>query len=450
MALPPGPSSSALSQTWQWLRHPYEFLDECARRYGDTFHCHILGFGHVAAFTSPECIKEIYAGSSETFAGGKANAVLRPFVGANSVLVLDGEPHHRQRKLLMPALHGERMHAYGQAMLDLASESLDSWPLDAPFALHARMQDVTLRIILRTIFGVAPGTTFDHIIRVTKEAVEIASNPLLLFHFMQLDLGRRSPWGRFLYLQRQIDDVLRAEVDQRRSDGPDRRRNDVFAMLIEARDDNGAPMTFQELRDELVTMLVAGHETTATALAWSLSYLLRDPELCAQLRSELGTATEGGRLVPERVAKLELLDATVREALRIRPVAPMVGRILQHPIKLGGYDIPAGWAVAPVIYLAHRRSPAFPEPERFDPRRFLRGRPTPNEWLPFGGGIRRCIGAAFASYEMKMVLATVLSRAELQLRPGYEARAVRRGVTLAPLDGVPVTLSARRPARLQA
>lgn len=450
MALPPGPSSNTLIQTWRWLRRPYEYLDECARLYGDTFQLHIFGFGRVAVFTNPDCIKEIYAGSSETFSGGKANEVLRPFVGSGSMLVLDDEPHRRQRKLMMPALHGERMHASGQAMLELANESLDSWPLDAPFAIHPQMQEVTLRIIMRTIFGLAPGATFDRIIEITKEAIHTASNPLLLFPFMQLDLGLHSPWGKFLHLRRQIDEVLRVEIDQRRSDDSGKRRSDVFAMLLEARDDNGAPMTFQELCDELLTMLVAGHETTATALAWSLCYLLRDPELCAQLRSELATATEGGKLIPERVTKLELLDATVREALRIRPVSPMVGRVLLHPIKLGGYDIPSGWSVAPCIYLAHRRSPAFPEPDRFEPQRFLRGRPSPNEWLPFGGGNRRCIGAAFASYEMKMMLAVVLTRATLQLRPGYEPNPVRRGVLMAPSEGVPVVMTARRPAQPKA
>jgi cytochrome P450 len=446
MATPPGPSSPTLIQTYHWLRRPYEFLDECAARYGEVFKFQIMGFGTAVVFTNPDCIKEIFAGSSDVFLGGESNRVLRPFVGEHSLLVLDGAPHHRQRKLLMPAFHGERMHAYGRAMLDLADDSIDSWPTHQPFPIHPRMQAVTLRVILRTIFGIGEGSLFERIVELTREAVEIASNPLLLFPFLQIERGGLGPWARFKRLSNEIDDILRAEIDRRKSEPPSTRRTDVLSALMEARDDQGQAMTFQELRDELVTMLVAGHETTATALAWTLTSLLRDPALCRRLREELAIATESGRLVPERVAKLELLDATVREGLRIRPVAPMVGRVLKQPIQLGGFDIPAGWVVAPGIYLAHRRTAVFPDPDRFDPERFLRARPSSTEWLPFGGGVRRCIGAAFASYEMKMVLAAILARATLRLKPGYTPKTVRRGVTMAPSEGTPVILSERKPA----
>lgn len=443
MALPPGPSLPTLVQTWHWLRRPYEFFDECAARYGEIFQIRLAGFGSAAVVTTPECIKEIFAAGPDTLQAGQSNAILRPFVGEHSILVLDGPEHHRQRKLLMPAFHGERMQAYGQAMVDEANASIDTWPLQQTFSIQRHMQAITLRIILRTIFGVSQGAQFERMCAITRTAVEIASNPLLLFPAMQRDLGAWSPWGKFMRLTAAVDDILRAEIDHRRRNAGSPRA-DVLSMLLEARDDHGAPMTFPELRDELVTMLVAGHETTATALSWTLCWLLRDPALCARLAAEVATATESGRLLPERVAKLELLDATVREGLRIRPVAPLVGRLATRPLQLGGYDIPSGWVVTAAIYLAHRRQPTFPAPDRFDPQRFITARPGPTEWLPFGGGNRRCIGAAFATYEMKMVLASILLRTTMELEPGYEPRSVRRGVTIAPAQGVPLIVRERR------
>jgi len=260
---------------------------------------------------------------------------------------------------------------------------------------------------------------------------------------MQRELGGYSPWGRFMQMSRQVDEILREEVAQRRKSSDADTRADVLTMLMKARDDHGQEMSFQELRDELVTMLVAGHETTATALGWTMVGLLQDSALCQKLRDELAGACENGRLVPEKIAKLELLDATVREGLRLHPIAPVVGRLLAKPIQLGGFDIPAGWVVAPSVYLAHHRASVFQNPERFEPERFLQSRPSPSDWLPFGGGVRRCPGAAFATYEMKLVLSSILWRTQLRLKPGYVAKPTRRGVTLAPSEKVPVIMDQR-------
>ncbi len=418
-------------------------MAECAARFGDIFRIQISGYGTAAIVSSPELIKEIFAGSADVFLGGKSNEMVRPFVGSNSVLVLDGPEHQRQRKLLMPALHGERMHAYGQAMLELTNAAIDSWPLHQNFALHTQMQVITLRVILRTIFGVAAGPQFERLFVLLHEGVELASNPLLLFPIMQRELGGYSPWGRFMHMSRQVDEILREEVAQRRKSSDADARADVLTMLMKARDEHGQEMSFQELRDELVTMLVAGHETTATALGWTMVGLLQDSALCQKLRDELAGACENGHLVPEKIAKLELLDATVREGLRLHPIAPVVGRLLAKPIQLGGFDIPAGWVVAPSVYLAHHRASVFQNPERFEPERFLQSRPSPSDWLPFGGGVRRCPGAAFATYEMKLVLASILWRTQLRLKPGYVAKPTRRGVTLAPSEKVPVIMDQR-------
>jgi cytochrome P450 len=431
-------------QTWQWLRSPYAFLADCAARYGDTFQMTLSGFGTAVIVSNPDDIKEVFAASPDVLLGGKSNEVLRPFVGSFSLLVLDGPEHQRQRKLLMPSFHGERMQAYGQTMLELADAAIDAWPLDKTLPLHPEMQAITLRVILRTIFGVAEGERLQRMYEEIRRGVEVASNPLLLFPIMQRDLGPLSPWGKFVRMSNTVDEMLRQEIDERRQRGETGKRTDILSMLLEARDESGEPMTFQELRDELVTMLVAGHETTATALGWTICSLAEDPDLWARLRKEIATAVEGDRLVADRVAKLELLDATVREGLRLWPVAPMMGRVAQKPLTVAGYDIPAGWVVAPAIYLAHRRPATYAEPERFRPERFLQNKYSPGEWLPFGGGNRRCIGAAFATYEMKMVLAAMVARTGLRLAPGYVPRPQRRGVTLAPSQGVPVRLHERR------
>lgn len=454
MSLPPEVSSNALIQTWRWTRSPYQFLADCAARYGEVFTIRLAGFGIAVVVANPDLIKEIFATSPDLLLGGKSNQILRPFVGNHSVLVLDGEEHQRQRKLLMPSFHGERMQAYGRTMLELADSAIDSWPLEQTFRLHPEMQAVTLRVILRTIFGVEEGERLRRLYELARHGVEVASNPILLFPLMQRDLGAWSPWGKFLRMVAELDDILRAEVaDRQQAEAAARpgapERVDILSMLLKVRDEQGQPMTFAELRDELVTMLVAGHETTATALGWMMCCMLKDPALWSRLRDEVLTALDPdqGELMPERVAKLELLDATVREGLRLYPVAPMVGRVVAEPLKLGGYDIPAGWLVAPAVYLAHRRASVFPDPERFNPERFLKTKPSPGEWLPFGGGVRRCIGAAFATYEMKMVLAALVARTTMRLEAGYTPRPIRRGVTMAPSDGVPVRLSERR--RLQ-
>ena len=437
-----------------------EFLRDCAAKYGDLFRFEMVGFGTALVVANPDLIRDIFLGSPDQFLGGQSNSMLRPFVGDHSLLVLDGEPHARQRKLLAPAFHGERMLAYGQTMLDLGQAAVDQFPLSRPFPLHPQMQAITLRVILRTIFGIggsSAGSTqtasdsnaqFDRLFKLTQTGVELASNPFLIFPILQHELFGLSPWGRFMRIVREMDDLLRQEVDRRRSTGEAEGRSDILSLMMQARDEQGQGMSFQELRDELVTMLVAGHETTANGLGWTVALLLQHPEALTALQSELATAcTPSGALDPAKVAKLELLDATIRESLRLRPIAPMVARMLAKPMQLGGYDIPAGWVVAPAIALIHQRATTYRDPERFDPQRFLREKLPANEWLPFGGGNRRCIGAAFATYEMKMVLAALFSRTRMRLAPGYTPRTIRRGVVLTASEGVPVILDERRPVQ---
>ena len=442
--LPPGPTAPSVVTLYRWLDHPYEFLEDCRDRYGDTFTLHFAGLPKLAMYSRPEDVKDIFADDGDLLHAGEFNLSLRAFLGDHSVLMLDGAEHMRHRKLLLPPFHGERMQAYGQTMLDIADASIDEWPLYAPFALHARMQAITLQVILRTVFGLDVASRLEQFDDALTRVLDLATWPPLLIPAMQTDLGRFSPWGRYLRRRSIADGMLLSEIRQRRVEGA-RGRRDVLSLLLEARDEQGRPMTDEELQGELITLLIAGHETSATALAWTFRWLLAKPELTARVQDELAGAEAQGPLTAERVAKLELLDAVARESLRLQPVVPLVGRILKRPSRVGGFDLPAGMGVVCSIYLAQRRASIYPNPGEFDPDRFLGKKFSPNEFFPFGGGVRRCIGMAFALYEMKMVLARVLARTTLALASTRPVRVVRRNITMTPSEGLRVRLVERRP-----
>jgi cytochrome P450 len=429
--------------TWQWLRRPFSFLDECAARYGDTFTIHFVGLPPLVCHASPEDVKEIFADDGSLLHAGQFNLSLRAFLGEHSVLMLDGKEHLRHRRLLLPPFHGERMQAYGQAMLDVTDDSIDSWPLQEPFALHGPMQGITLQVILRTVFGIEGTARLAKFSRLLTELLDIGSWAPLLLPFMQVDLGRLSPWGRYVRKRDECDAIVNEEIRERRAQGS-RGRSDILSLLLEARDEEGRPMSDEELHDELGTLLVAGHETTATALAWAFRWILASPSIEARLRAEIAAAESAGPLTPERINKLELVDAVAREALRLQPIVPIVGRILDRPAKVGAWELPAGIGVVCSIYLAQRRPSVYPDPAKFDPDRFVGKKFSPNEFFPFGGGVRRCIGMAFALYEMKMVIARVLSRATLSLAARGPIHVVRRSITLTPSEGLPVRLESRR------
>ncbi len=441
MPLPPGPQSPNWLQLAIWLRKPFWYLERLRRDYGDTFTLRFPFFGarSLVVYSNPEHVKEVFADDGEAMHAGKANIVLEPFVGANSLLILDGAPHKRQRKLIMPPLHGERMHAYGRQMLDITDGDIDGWPVGKPFSLQPHTQSITMDVILRTVFGIAEGERFQRLRRLMNEGLRLVSWSPMMFPIMQKDLGRWSPWGKYLHVANQVDAILIEEIHNARATDVSG-RTDILSLLVQARDDQGEAMTDAELRDELVTLLLAGHETTATGLAWAMRWIHETPGLRERLLTELRPAIDGDRLVPERVAKLELLDATVREALRLQPVVPMVGRVMQKNTRVGGWEIPKGHAALVSIYLVHRRPDLYPEPDRFRPDRFLGWKPAAHEWIPFGGGVRRCVGAAFAMYEMKIVLAAMLTRATMRLAPTQPITEIRRHITLAPSEGLRVVV----------
>jgi unspecific monooxygenase len=430
-------------QTLGYTYWPLSLFDRCARRYGDPFTLRLPGFGDFVMLSGPELIKQVFTGDAEQLPAGVANGIIEPVVGRHSVLLLDGKEHLRQRRLLLPPLHGERMQAYAGLMARIASEAIDRMPLGSRFSLHPHMQSITLQVILRAVFGLEEGAQMDALAELLVEFLT-PPPPLLIFvppMFLRYADVPLSPYRTFLRRRDKVDRALRAIIRERQATGGGH-HGDILSLLLQARDEDGRAMTEDELRDELVTMLVAGHETTATALSWAFGFLLDAPEVEARLRAELDG--DGGPIDAAALVASDYLDAVVKEALRLRPIVPDVVRRVERPIVVAGYEIPAGAFLTPCMHLAHRNPATWPEPDRFLPERFLGAKIDPYTWFPFGGGIRRCLGMAFALYEMKVVLGVTVRRARLRLATETPLRVARRGITLAPAGGTRVVLEERR------
>jgi len=410
---------------YQWIARPIPFLTSVSRRYGDFFTLRFV-FGPIVFIADPQTIKQVFRGDPDTFHAGEANATpLEPLMGRNSVLLLDGPEHMRQRKLMLPSFHGERMQGYGPLMREIAEREIARWPVGQPFGLRPRTQAITLEVIMRTVFGIRDAERLRRLGERLAAMLDIGMHSRALAAIaippVRRTIGRRI-WSRFLRLRAAADAEIYDEIARRRGAADIAERDDVLSILLQAHDEDGRPMTDEELRDELMTLLVAGHETTATSLAWAFDLLLRHPAELERLQAEI--EAENGT---------EYLDAVIKETLRIRPVVPGVVRVLKAPVELNGFELPAGARVAPNIYLTHRRPDVYPEPERFRPERFL-GDDAPDtySWIPFGGGIRRCLGASFAMYEMQIVIPAILRAVRLRAAAAEPERIRRRAVTFVP------------------
>lgn len=432
MSLPDGPRTPRLLQLLHWIARPLNFLETHAQRYGDTFTVHWSGFRPVVMLSNPQAIQELFTQNPRHFESASGNAILQPIVGANSLLLLEGDRHERDRRMLMPPFHGERMRAYGQTICEITQQVLRQQATGQPFAVRPVMQDITLRVILEAVFGLSQGERFEQLRPLLAELLELVGSPLssslLFFRFMQRDLGAWSPWGRFRQRQQQIDALIYAEIAERRQHfEPD--RQDILTLMLLAQDAAGQGMTDAELRDELLTLLFAGHETTASALAWAFYWIHHQPQIQAKLLAELATPNPD----PIELARLPYLNAVCQETLRIYPVAMLTfARVARVPVKIMEQTFEAGTVLVPCIYLVHHRPDLYPEPDQFKPERFLERHFSPYEFLPFGGSNRRCLGMAFALFEMKLVLATTLQHFQVQLAPSGPVRPMRRGVTLVP------------------
>lgn len=422
-ALPPGPRAPALVQAARFARDPIGYSLATHRRYGEPVTIQSPGFGASVVFSSPALVREVVTGAPGVFHAGLSNAPLRPALGPWSLLVLDRQPHLDQRRLLLPPFHGERLRAYGELIVELAEREVAGWPLGTPFRLADRMQRLTLDVIVAVVFGIRDGARVEDLRRLLPPFMESARRLVFWGAVVDRDLGPIRPRATFVARRDAVDAVLYAEIAERRGATDLGDRSDILSTLVAARHEDGTPMSDAEIRDELMTLVAAGHETTATALTWAMDLLLRHPGVLARVAADDGDDPA-------------YVDAVCQEVLRIRPVVPLVGRIVTEPVAIGPHELPAGTGLVASITLTHHREDVFPQPSAFRPERFLGDAEVPSYgWLPFGGGVRRCIGASFAQFELATIL-RVLARAPVRLAVRAPEPVRATGVTLVPGRGV--------------
>jgi cytochrome P450 len=414
-SLPDGPRAPRALQTARWIARPAAFMEESQRRHGDMFTLRIANEGTWVFVSHPDAVKQVFTGDPRLLHAGEANVVLLPVLGSHSVLLLDEDAHMAQRKLMLPPFHGERMRGYEETMADAAVRQLERWPVGEPIETLPTMQAITLDVIMRTVFGVRETSRVERLGEVLQRGLSWLANPRRMVPLAVL--GPRRVAELFV-------GHLAADLAE---------RDDILSLLLQARHDDGSEMTDKELRDELMTLLVAGHETSATALAWALEALTHHPQALARLRDEIDAGEE------------VYLDAVVKEVLRLRPVLALVLRRLIEPMEIGGRLLPAGVTVAPCIYLLHRRPDVYDNPRAFRPERFLEQPAGTYTWIPFGGGVRRCLGASFAQLEMKVVLRELVARLDVRAARPTPERRVRRAIVFAPERGGEIVVTSARP-----
>jgi cytochrome P450 len=471
--LPPGPRAPAIVQTLAWALAPTWMMDRCAQRLGGTFTITFAPSGlKLVLVSGPEAVKAVFTAPPEVAPSAAGSSPVAPVMGPHSVIVLIGPEHMRQRKLLLPPFHGERMREYEDVIVQATRRDMASWPIGRPMRLQERTRAITLEVILRAVFGVE-AERMDAL----RTAIRELLAPLHPLTVVLVSLRRPSlerPTGAIGRALDRLDAVIYEELERRREQTDLAERTDILSLLMQARDEDGRPMSDQELRDELVTLLLAGHETTSTSVAWAVERLVRHPEklrrLVAEIDAEAGDGGAGDGSAGDRTGDANgrsreaggrsadlhgpsgeggaYMTAVVNETLRVRPVVPIVVRMLQREMRVGAHTLPPGTRVAPCIYLTNRDPHVYAEPLQFRPERFLANPPETFSWIPFGGGIRRCIGAAFAQMEMGLILRTVLS--ELDPKVPKHSRGWRRGewirrrpITLVPAAGARVVWERR-------
>ena len=424
--LPPGPPWPSLLQTIGWWNRPLAFHEECRRRYGERYTVRLLGSPPFVMHADPEHIRAIFTAPPDVLHPGEGARILEPVVGTCSVILLDESAHLSQRRLMLPAFHGERMQQLSDLVADVTEREVAGWATGRELALHPRLQALTLEVILRAVFGLDPGRRLDGLRSALTRILDYATRPMTLVPYLQKELGGRSRWAKFLALRSETDALVYDLIDERR--GSEDERDDVLSMLLAARHEDGSPMSDKELRDELMTLLVAGHETTASSLAFGMSMLARHPRVVDELRAEDD----------------DYLAAAIQEILRARPVLPNAApRLVKAPVEIGGWRYQRGVCLLANTYLVHHDPRIYAEPYSFRPERFLEQPPGTYTWIPFGGGRRRCLGASFALLEMKTVLREVLRRYDLE--PGVDGVEIsrRRSITISPRMGASTVLRAR-------
>lgn len=412
------------------LRYWPRFVSACRRRYGDVFTLRVAAMGTMVYLADPADIKVVFAGDPTIFHAGEANSVLSSLLGDSSVLVIDEDEHHERRRQMLPSFHRDAVSRQIEIMTEIAAANVAGWPVGTTFPAAPKMAEITLEVILRTVIGASDPARLAALRSVMPRLLSVG--PWETLALASPDLQRRRPWRGLRRNVEEADRLLYAEIADRRADPDVATRTDVLAMLVRSADEAGNSMTDRELRDQLMTLLVAGHETTATALSWALERLTRHPAV-------LDRAVQAARTGDD-----EYLDAVAKETLRIRPVVFDVGRVLKQPVEFAGHRLPAGVMVAPGIGLVHERDDVYADADRFDPDRMLGVMLGPTTWFPFGGGNRRCLGATFAMVELRIVLREILCRVELFATTAAGERQRVKHVTLVPHRGARICVRAVR------
>ncbi|WGV25063.1 cytochrome P450 [Halotia branconii] len=421
---------------------PLEFLERCAKNYGELFFTNSFGSLETLVVSHPQDLQKLFNPTNKILnAPGAANEIFKPQLGENSLIVQDGERHQKQRKLIMPPFHGEQMVNYGQQICEITQQVIQHLNPGETFIARHLSEEITMTIILKVVFGIDEGLKFEKLKNLMTTWLGLTSSPLsasiLLLPSLQKDLGVWSPWGKYLRLRQQIDQILMTEILERRQQVQSS-RFDILSLLIEARYENGETMSNDELRDNLLTLLNAGHETTATAIAWALYWIHQQPKVYQKLLHELQNLNTPD---PIKIAQLPYLTAICQETLRIYPVVLFTfPRITLRSVNLRGYEVASGTYVTPCIYLTHRREDLYPQPDKFQPERFINRKYSSYEFWPFGGGSRQCLGQTFALFEMKLILATILLNHQLKLEEKVPVTPARRGFLMAPQGGVKMSL----------
>ncbi|MEA5566770.1 cytochrome P450 [Anabaena sp. UHCC 0399] len=448
MQLPKTPKTPPVIQMLNWIFRPMPYMEECTKRYGDIFALKLQKDLPPLVFVSnPQDQQQILShDTKELEAPGDLNDLFEGLLGKRSVITISGAEHQRQRQLLMPPLHGERMRGYSEIINDITAKVISEYQIGESLNIRTVTQAITLRVIMQAVFGLDEGVRAEKLQKLLGETLENGSSvwlvALLYFPVLQRDFGPIKIWGKQEQLQQQTDQLIYEEIQERR-EHPDPSRTDILNLLMDARDAEGQPMTDVELRDELMTLLVAGHETTATAIAWAMYWIHKLPQVKKKLLEELDSL--GHDPDPNTVFKLPYLNAVCSETLRIYPVGILTfPRRVKTPITVGGYELAPGTPVVGSIYLTHQREDLYPEPKQFKPERFLERQFSPYEYLPFGGGARRCIGLAFAQWEMKLAIAKLLTMRELELVNHQEVKPQRRGLVTGPDHPIQMVVKSQR------
>ena len=450
MTIPTVKSTSGLVRTIRILKgivNPLDFIEQRVKKYGDFYQVTFKNAPPTITISNPKAIEDIFTASPNSLVVGQANQILSFLVGDNSLLLLDGKTHQQRRRLLMPAFHGESLSKCSQQIVEIADQVSDRWQPQTTFKVRTGMQEITMRVIFTVIFGSDSGDRYERLRKLLTDLLEIFNTPLtsifIFFPRLQQDWGKFSPWGRYLRLKAEIKDLIYTEIQERRellaSGEP---QQDILGLLLAAQDESGEGMSDEELHDEIITLLFAGHETTASALTWAFYWIHYYPEIKAKLLSELETLPKDFDY--QTINNLPYLNAVILETLRIYPIAAgTFFRILTKPMSVMGYDFQPSTALMISIYALHQREDLYPNPRQFDPDRFLTRTYSAYEYIPFGGGNRRCLGSALALLEMKLAIATILPKFDLELISKRPMSPVRRGLTVAPPAGFKMKVNSK-------